>query len=120
MPLVSKERYGSQVPFIQWKQRLSEEFLQACEETEVIVVSRFANEEFANYPQLETFARKLIEEQIILTETISRDFNRIKAQEKYNRLEELYPKLFKRAKLGDIASIIGVTSETLSRIRRKK
>ncbi len=42
------------------------------------------------------------------------------AEEKYNALMKEYPKIFQRAKLGYIASFLGITQETLSRIRAGK
>lgn len=42
------------------------------------------------------------------------------AEERYNLLIETYPDIFQRANLGHIASFLGITQETLSRIRSKK
>jgi CRP-like cAMP-binding protein len=42
------------------------------------------------------------------------------AQERYNTLLENYPNIFLRAPLGHIASYLGITQETLSRIRSGK
>lgn len=42
------------------------------------------------------------------------------AQERYNRMLENYPNIFLRAPLGQIASYLGITQETLSRIRAGK
>ncbi len=39
------------------------------------------------------------------------------AEERYNALMLNYPNIFQRAKLGHIASFLGITQETLSRIR---
>jgi len=39
------------------------------------------------------------------------------AEERYNALMHNYPNIFQRAKLGHIASFLGITQETLSRIR---
>jgi hypothetical protein len=41
------------------------------------------------------------------------------AKDKYQALSEIAPEILKRAKLDYIASIMGVTQETLSRIRSK-
>ena len=40
------------------------------------------------------------------------------AKGKYDYLRRIAPEMTKRAKLGHIASIIGITQETLSRIRK--
>jgi CRP-like cAMP-binding protein len=42
------------------------------------------------------------------------------AHERYNALMQNYPNIFQRAKLGHIASFLGITQETLSRIRGGK
>ena len=42
------------------------------------------------------------------------------AEERYNALMKEYPGIFQRAKLGHIASFLGITQETLSRIRAGK
>lgn len=41
------------------------------------------------------------------------------AQERYNHIVKLNPRLIQRATLGHIASFLGITQETLSRIRAK-
>lgn len=42
------------------------------------------------------------------------------AEERYNALMKEYPLIFQRARLGHIASFLGITQETLSRIRAGK
>jgi CRP/FNR family transcriptional regulator, anaerobic regulatory protein len=42
------------------------------------------------------------------------------AEDRYNALMQNYPNIFQRAKLGHIASFLGITQETLSRIRSGK
>jgi CRP-like cAMP-binding protein len=42
------------------------------------------------------------------------------AEDRYNALMNEYPQIFQRAKLGYIASFLGITQETLSRIRAGK
>ena len=42
------------------------------------------------------------------------------AEDRYNALMQNYPNIFQRAKLGHIASFLGITQETLSRIRAGK
>ena len=41
------------------------------------------------------------------------------AQERYNQIIKTNPRLIQRATLGHIASYLGITQETLSRIRAK-
>ncbi len=42
------------------------------------------------------------------------------AEERYHELIKRYPSMLQRASLGQIASFLGITQETLSRIRSKK
>ena len=42
------------------------------------------------------------------------------AEERYNTLMQDFPSVFQRAQLGHIASFLGITQETLSRIRAGK
>lgn len=42
------------------------------------------------------------------------------AEDRYKNLMKEYPQIFQRAKLGHIASFLGITQETLSRIRAGK
>jgi len=55
-----------------------------------------------------------------LAKKLTEFINNIKfqsAEERYNGLMNNYPNIFQRAKLGHIASFLGITQETLSRIR---
>jgi CRP-like cAMP-binding protein len=54
-----------------------------------------------------------------LTEFIN-SFKFQSAEDRYNALMNNYPNIFQRAKLGHIASFLGITQETLSRIRAGK
>ncbi|MGX5817253.1 Crp/Fnr family transcriptional regulator [Chitinophaga lutea] len=69
---------------------------------------------FANW------GRKLMEKEVILTEErfISRQFR--SAAERYHELTEQSPALLQRVRLGQIASYLGITQVTLSRIRAGK
>ena len=42
------------------------------------------------------------------------------AKEKYNHFQKTYSKIYHRIPLGMVASYLGITQETLSRIRAKK
>ncbi len=44
----------------------------------------------------------------------------LSAEEKYNQLLERYPKIDQRVNLGHIASFLGMSQETLSRVRSRK
>ena len=65
------------------------------------------------------FLTRLLGEQTALMAKGSADFKAMSAAEKYLYLQRVSPQLIKRAKLGHIASIMGVKQATLSRIRSK-
>ena len=58
-------------------------------------------------------------EQFVKIDTNTREFSLMSAKEKYEYLKQISPEMIKRAKLGHIASLMGITQETLSRIRKK-
>lgn len=85
------------------------------------VVYRVANmalqKLYAEHVELANWGRKLAEQELIKTEErfINRQFKT--ATERYHELVNQQPALLKRVQLGYIASYLGVTQVTLSRIR---
>ena len=96
----------------------SEEFLQACEDTEVVSITKSNSEKLAQYPQFMVFTNALMEREFVNIDKHTKALNQRDAKGKYEYLREIAPELIKRAKIGHIASIIGVSRETLSRIRK--
>lgn len=74
---------------------------------------------YNQHPELANWGRKLAELELIKTEKrfIARLFK--PAKERYEELCTQYPALIQRIQLGYIASYLGVTQVTLSRIRAK-
>ena len=70
--------------------------------------------------EIANWGRKYAEQEIIKTETrlIARQFRT--ASERYNELVSAHPILLQRVSLGIIASYLGITQVTLSRIRAEK
>ncbi len=97
----------------------SDEYLQACEDTEVISISKTNSEKLAEHPQFMVFTNALMESEFVNIDKHTKALNQRDAKGKYEYLREIAPEIIKRAKLGHIASIIGVSRETVSRIRRK-
>lgn len=97
---------------------LSEEFLQACEDTEVISITKSNSEKLAQYPQFMVFTNAMMEREFVNIDKHTKALNQRDAKGKYEYLREIAPEMIKRAKIGHIASIIGVSRETLSRVRR--
>ena len=95
------------------------EYIQACETTELIGINRENSEKLAKFPQFVTFSNALMGEQFASVDLVTREFAQMDAKQRYEYLRRIAPNMIRRAKLGYIASIIGITQETLSRIRKQ-
>lgn len=96
----------------------SDEYIQACEPSEVIGINRKNSEKLARFQAFVTFSNALMEREFVNIDIHTKALNSKDARGKYEYLAKIAPEMVKRAKLGYIASIIGVTQETLSRIRK--
>ena len=97
----------------------SGEYIQACEDTQLISMTKENSHKLNEYPAFCDFSKNLLEAQFARIDNLSKQFSLLGAREKYAMLNELAPEVIKRAKLGHIASLMGITRETLSRIRAK-
>jgi CRP-like cAMP-binding protein len=66
-----------------------------------------------------TIGRILTEREYIVMENYVAGLNGVNSKEKYLRLVNDYPRVVEKAKVEDIASYLGVTRRTLSRIRNE-
>ena len=66
------------------------------------------------------FGRKLAEKFIVALDYFSKSYQFLTAREKYNLILDTFPGIDQRVSLGLIASIMGASRETLSRIRAGK
>ncbi len=96
----------------------AEEYLQACEDTEVISITRSNSEKLAHYPQIAAFVNAMMGREFANIDRHSRELSQRDARGKYEYLSKIAPEVVKRAKLGHIASLLGISQETLCRIRR--
>lgn len=96
----------------------AEEYLQACEDCELISITKNNSEKLATYPQIVAFVNAMMGKEFANIDKNTKAMNQRDAKGKYDYLREISPEIVKRAKLKDIASIMGVSRETLSRIRR--
>jgi CRP-like cAMP-binding protein len=93
--------------------------IDALELTEVVMwTKKDFDYLFNNIPELKTYTDKLIYRN--LHRTRERVFSAISsnAEEKYDEFIKTYPGIFTRVPLHMVASFLGVSRETLSRIRR--
>lgn len=103
-----------------YNQEQSFEYIIAVENSSLYSI------EYSNYqkllqsfPKFERFGRLLAEEQTAFIDFYSKGYLFMSAKEKYDLLHTFFPDITMRVNLGHIASFLGITQETLSRIRRK-
>ncbi|MFA8300499.1 MAG: Crp/Fnr family transcriptional regulator [Hyphomicrobiales bacterium] len=94
------------------------EALEAIEDSELLAidVSQLSSAYNKNI-EMANLGRMLAELGLVYTEELLFDLKFHTAQERYARLLKNQPEVIKRCKLGDVASYLGVTQVTLSRIR---
>lgn len=100
------------------RQTATTENIQACENSEVIALTRENSKKLSEIPQFLTFSNVMMERAFVDIDVHTKEFSQRDAKGKYDYLSQIAPELVKRAKLGYIASILGISQETLSRIRR--
>ena len=74
----------------------------------------------ADFPAFNNFARLLSEQMLAFLDEFSKGWSFLSAKEKYLLLKQHFPEVELRVKLGSIASFLGITQETFSRIRSEK
>lgn len=74
---------------------------------------------YKKFPELNIIGRKIAEELCVILEERITSLHTESAEERYHALINAYPDLLQRINLGHIASYLGITQETLSRIRRR-
>jgi CRP-like cAMP-binding protein len=94
---------------------------QAIESSLIYKIHRKDLDELcAKQPEIELFHRKLLEHFVIACETRIHLLLAGSAQQRYQHLIAAYPNILSRVPLAYIATFIGITQETLSRIRGNK
>lgn len=74
---------------------------------------------FERYPDINEIGRKMTEECCVILDDRIFSFQTQSAEERYKELIERDAELIKRVPLGYIASYLGISQETLSRVRKK-
>jgi signal-transduction protein with cAMP-binding, CBS, and nucleotidyltransferase domain len=100
-----------------FEQRPSFEIFQACEETIVYSLSYSDEQLLLEYPLFLKFHLKQLRHYLSKINEFHHLFRVMTAEKKYLFLLESFPQIIQKAKLKYIASLIGVSQETLSRIR---
>ncbi len=99
-------------------QNPSSEYLEAIDNCNVIAISHSNWQKlYENHSQLEKFGRLMIEQELAIIDEFYKGYYFLSAKEKYELLISVYPNITQIANLGHIASMMGISQETLSRIR---
>lgn len=97
------------------------EYLQALEETQLVAIPfDFMEFVFNNYPETNVIGRNLWHQNYKGAEERAYICRITTAEKKYKRFLETHPDLINRVSLKYIASFLGMTQETLSRVRNRK
>jgi len=98
----------------------SEVIIEAGEATAIWVFDLNAmSAEIRAHPAISTFVRRLAVRVLLASEEHSGLFKMYTPTERYHYIEKNKPQLLQRISLSQLASYIGITRETLSRIRAK-
>jgi len=98
----------------------SEMIIEAAEDTTIWVFNfRQLSDQLNNYPEIARFVRRLAISLLLASEEHSDLFKIYTPTERYRYIEKNNPQLLQRVSLSQLASYLGVTRETLSRIRAK-
>ena len=109
--------FGAIMPM--YANKPSPENIQFLEDSEVYSISVDDLENlYKTYPELNLIGRKIAEELCVILEERINSLHFETATERYRSLIIQMPYLQQRINLGHIASFLGITQETLSRIRK--
>lgn len=100
--------------------KMAQSSLCSLEES-VLIIGDAENEEetYLKYPQLELITRKMIEKDFGKTQKTLAQFIVSSPEERYLNLLQERPELIQRVPQYHLASYLGVTAESLSRIRKR-
>ena len=98
----------------------SDLILQALEDTDLLTIDYHKlNLLYKNYPTWQNIGRIITQNEFLNMEQYASVLNNETAKEKYLRLLKEQPNVLQKANIEDIASYLGVTRRTLSRIRQE-
>lgn len=101
-------------------QKETEYYIQALEDSEILVAKILDFEKIVegNYKLL-LFYKKMIDSVLVMKEEHASSFKLLNSVERYKQFVSTYPDLEKRIKQRYLASYLGITPVSLSRIRKK-
>ncbi len=102
------------------KEQISDHFLTSLEESTLLVGNPDKDAElFDKFPELIMITRRMMETDLIKTQKYLSDFIVSNPEERYLNLLNNRPDLLQRVPLNYLASYLGITPESLSRIRKR-
>lgn len=102
-------------------QQPSQESIELIEDSSLITISRDSlHRLYDTYPRSNMIGRSGVEEAFVELEKRTRSLQQLSARERYEELIARNPLLLQRVPLKHIASYLGITQETLSRIRARR
>lgn len=92
-----------------------------CIESSILVVGDLYFEKvmYNNYPQLETMTRKMMEISLSEAQDEFAEFIQFSPEERYKAILRKRPQLVRRVPQHQLASFLGMTPESLSRIKKR-
>lgn len=94
--------------------------IDALQDSEILLLERSAREELLdNCPKMERFFLLLIEANHVANHQRIADTLSSSAEERYLKFIKTYPKLYEQIPQNQIASFLGITPQSLSRIRKE-
>jgi len=97
----------------------SQYYMEALEDSELLLITKPSWDELLEkVPRLERYFRILLQNNLIATQKRLMDSFSETAEEKYKKLMDAFPDILQRVPQHMIAAYIGITRETLSRIRK--
>ena len=94
--------------------------IDALQDSDVLLLEKSAREELLkNCPKMERFFRLLIEANHVASQQRIVDSLSASAEERYLKFIKTYPQLLEQLPQNQIASYLGITPQSLSRIRKE-
>ncbi|MCO4294680.1 Crp/Fnr family transcriptional regulator [Solitalea sp. MAHUQ-68] len=99
----------------------SQFFIQAIEESEVIVIEKNSLESlYIEVPKIERYFRIILQKNFVAAQRRILWIHTISSEQRYRNFVELFPSFVQRIPQYMLASYLGITPEFLSKIRAKK
>jgi CRP-like cAMP-binding protein len=102
-----------------FEQKPAYDYLQAYEDTIVYSITNDDEKDLLDYPQYLKYHVSLLRHYLASLNYFMRNYKQMTADEKYKFFLDNHPEVIQRVKLKQLASLIGISQETLSRIRAR-